>query len=97
MKCISDKEIEYLEDVIQTISQKNRLKIICMLEREETLCVCDIIENLGIRQNLVSHHLSVLKKVGILGTTRSWVKIYYYLNTEVYNKIKKNIKKIFNL
>jgi len=48
---------------MQNISQEKRLQIICMLSKADSMCVCEIIDKLGIRQNLVSHHLKILKKL----------------------------------
>lgn len=45
---------------LKTVSEENRLKILCFLKSGEK-CVCEIEEFLHLPQNLVSHHLKKLK------------------------------------
>ncbi|MEI6671822.1 MAG: metalloregulator ArsR/SmtB family transcription factor [bacterium] len=55
--------INVFADMLSTISQAHRLQIICLLAKKKELCVCDIIDVLQIKQNLVSHHLNILKEI----------------------------------
>lgn len=89
--------IEWFADILTTISQVNRLQIICLLNRSWELCVCDIVEAIQLKQNLVSHHLNVLKDVWLLTTRREGKKIYYSLEKETYKKLKKDFKDIFSI
>lgn len=75
-------------DLLKTISEPNRLKIICILKRGR-LCECEIIECLQLRQNLISHHLNILEKASLIRSKRKGRKIFYSLN-------KKEIIKINN-
>jgi predicted transcriptional regulator len=50
---------------LKSISDENRLKIICFLKKEEK-CVCDIVEFMQLPQNLVSHHLKKLRDENIV-------------------------------
>ncbi|MDR0772094.1 MAG: ArsR family transcriptional regulator [Candidatus Peribacteria bacterium] len=52
-----------ISDTLGVISQVNRLQIICLLEQSLELSVCEISEKLKIKQNLVSHHLKLLKNI----------------------------------
>gem|GEM_PF-6782911 len=38
--------------------------------QEKELCICEIIERLGIKQNMVSHHVSILKRALILNSRK---------------------------
>jgi len=73
---------------LKAVSEENRLKILCILKEQE-MCVCEIWEYLKLPQNLVSHHLKVLKDFGLISSRRDGLKIFYKLNQSV---VKKNIK-----
>lgn len=54
-----------LETVLKACSDKNRLRILKLLEKKK-LCVCEIAFVLGITQPSVSRHLKKLKKAGLI-------------------------------
>lgn len=97
MKKCENNKIQWFADILNSISQVNRLQIICLLNAKWELCVCDIIESIQLKQNLVSHHLNVLKDIWLLTTRREGKKIYYSLDKEVYKKLKEDFKNIFNI
>ena len=74
--------IERILRFLKLVSDENRLKIICLLTRGEK-CVCEIWQNLGISQNLASHHLKVLKRFGLLSSKKAGLKVIYRLNDSI--------------
>lgn len=68
-----------------------------MLHQVKALCVCEIFEKLWIKQNLASHHLWVLKKLGIVDTEREGNKIYYKLDQKVFAGVQEKIGLLFNI
>lgn len=89
--------VSELSDMLSIISQENRLQIIWLLSVHKELCVCEIIEQLWLKQNLVSHHLMILKNIWIINSRKDWKKVYYTIDKTNYNKFTKHIKKIFNI
>jgi len=85
----SKTKLKEVIDFLRVISEENRLKILCILQNQEK-CVCDIWQCLKLPQNLVSHHLKVLKNFGLVKSRRESTKIIYFLN-------QKNIKKFISL
>lgn len=83
--------INDLAEILKVIAEPNRLKIICLLI-PGTRCVCEIQETLSLRQNLVSHHLRILKKNGLITNKKKGQWMHYSLNRK---KIQK-YKNIFN-
>jgi len=82
-----NQNISLLADFLKIISEENRLKIICFLNSGEQ-CVCKIWQFLELPQNLVSHHLKVLKDFEILKSRKEGLNVYYSLNKEEINKYK---------
>lgn len=76
-------------DMLKALAEENRLEIVRLLSRG-SLCVCEIEEKIKLPQNLVSHHLAVLKKSGLIDDCRCGKNNYYSLN-------KKELTKIINL
>lgn len=61
------------------LSDVNRLKILHLLTEHE-MCVCELEDRLGMSQPAVSHHLRVLKRVGLISGRKSGKWIYYFIN-----------------
>ena len=80
-------------DMLKAIAEENRFRIIELLSKKD-FCVCEIEEALSISQNLVSHHLSVLKKAGIIDDCRCGKNNYYSLNKKAFNKLSKILTKL---
>ncbi|MDD4151495.1 MAG: metalloregulator ArsR/SmtB family transcription factor [Candidatus Gracilibacteria bacterium] len=95
--CLSDeKNIDFLKESFNLLSEPNRIKILCLLGKNEKLCVCEIIKALGLKQNLISHHLSMFKRIGLFEQKKVGTNIYYSINKEVYDKLKTLVGNIFN-
>jgi len=82
-----------LASFLETIGVENRLKILCLLKQQKR-CVCEICQLLKLPQNLVSHHLKVLKNYNLLSSEKEGVKIFYSLNQKVVNEYLKLFNKI---
>ncbi len=80
-------------DMLKAIAEENRFKIVELLT-EKSLCVCELVDELGISQNLVSHHLSVLKKAELIDLCRCGKNNYYTLNKQSINKLNKTLAKL---
>lgn len=96
MKC-STSSLSKFASIMSDVSQEKRLHILCMLSKVESLCVCEIIERLWIKQNLVSHHLKVLKNLWLVKTKKEWKNIHYTINDKQFDDFKCTIKNIFNI
>jgi len=77
---------------LKIISEKNRLKILCLLKKGEK-CVCEIWQYLKLPQNLVSHHLRILKDFDLISSRKKGVKIFYKINQKVVKRYLKLLNK----
>jgi ArsR family transcriptional regulator len=95
-KCCSNKksiaEIEQICDFLKAVGEENRLKIICLLKKEKR-CVCDIWKYFDLSQNLVSHHLKMLKDLGLVSSKQNGLKVIYSINKRNINKYYKLLNK----
>jgi ArsR family transcriptional regulator len=64
--------------LLKCLVDRRRLEILLML-RKGSFCVCDIVRALKVEQSLVSHHLQLLRKCGLVKCKREGRKIRYRL------------------
>lgn len=57
-----------------------RLGIVCLLHRNDELCVCDLVSSLGAPQPTVSRHLAQLRACGVVIARRDGTWMHYRLN-----------------
>jgi len=74
--------------LFNTLGDDNRLKILRFLSSGEK-CVCQINKKLNLPQNLVSHHLSVMKKCGCVQCRKKGKWSHYSINQKTINKLNK--------
>jgi len=91
-KCCNGKkanaDLSQTIEFLKIIGEENRLKILCLL-RENEKCVCDIWQYLDLAQNLVSHHLKVLKDFGLVSSRQEGLKVIYSINKKVVKRYLK--------
>lgn len=74
-----------LSKYLKVINDTNRLTILNVL-KNKPMCVCEIFSLLNLPQNLVSHHLKVLKNLKLIESKRVGVKIIYSRNEKIINE-----------
>ena len=98
-QCCKNKKlannIENAVNFLRVISEENRIKILCLLQKEE-MCVCNVWQYLGLSQNLTSHHLKTLKDFGLISSRKEGLKIFYKLNKKVVKKHLKILNQFLN-
>ncbi len=75
-------DITRLEDAasrLRAIAHPMRIAIIDMLNENTTMNVTQIYNALCIEQASASHHLTILKSKGVLGSRRDGKNTYYFL------------------
>lgn len=89
-------DLEFMKESFNLLKEPNRIKILSILSKNKKLCVCELVKALELKQNLMSHHLSMFKRIWLIDSERDWTKIYYMINKENYKKLKKLVGSIFN-
>lgn len=90
----SDAAIDQVVETLKFLSDRNRLRIVTTLAREET-CVCDLIDELELSQPLVSYHLAKLRKAGLVRARREARWIYYSLDPEAWSALRTPLEPLF--
>lgn len=81
-------EISQAAEFLKVINEENRLKILCLLKKNEK-CVCDIWQYLGLAQNLTSYHLKELKDFRLISSRQEGLKVIYSINEKAVKKYSK--------
>ncbi|HEX21081.1 MAG TPA: ArsR family transcriptional regulator [Actinobacteria bacterium] len=87
-KTIKSRE---LTQELRVLADENRLKIIACLSSGEK-CVCQLTDAVDIPQNLMSHHLKVLKKYGLVTDEHRGRWVYYTLKPNIVEDILAKIE-----
>jgi len=83
---ISEEKFSLLEsnaEVLKIMGHAIRLAIIELLSENEKMTVTELFNEIGIEQAVASHHLRLLKSVGLVSLTKSGKHSYYYINNPV--------------
>lgn len=86
-------EGEQKTKLITVLMEPQRIKILQLL-RGGDICVCEIIKFLNIPQNLLSHHLKVLKAAGLLVSTKEGKFVRYARNEAKINELIRSLEKL---
>ena len=65
-------------NLVKALADENRVRAILALRQQE-LCVCQIIELLGLAPSTVSKHMSILKQARLVDSRKNGRWIYYRL------------------
>ena len=75
---IQEAIMQDVMDTLKALSDENRVRILCTLKGHE-LCVCQLIELLGLAPSTVSKHLSILRAARLVESRKDGRWIYYRL------------------
>lgn len=68
-----------LVDLLKVLAHPMRLRILALL-RDGELCVCQIVDVLGVATSTISEHLAALRKAGLLVERRDGRWVHYGLS-----------------
>ena len=68
--------MEDFVDVAKALSDPSRVRIFCALRNHE-LCVCQIVELLGLATSTVSKHMAVLRQARLVESRKTGRWVYY--------------------
>jgi ArsR family transcriptional regulator len=76
---LSDSEAGELERLFSVLADRQRIKILNLLASadEDSVCVCELVPALGLKQPTVSYHLKQLAQAGLVERERRGTFAYY--------------------
>lgn len=70
-----------LVNFFKAMGEDTRVKILTMLLKEE-MCICELIDELGLSQSAVSHHMKILKQADLVNDRRDGKWTFYSINKD---------------
>jgi DNA-binding transcriptional ArsR family regulator len=86
-------DLTSMAQALRTISEPNRLKLLCLLRHGER-CVCQLEEALQLKHNLICHHLKALDRLGLLRSKSRGNFTFYSLDKKAYRTLLNGINKV---
>jgi ArsR family transcriptional regulator, arsenate/arsenite/antimonite-responsive transcriptional repressor len=80
--------------IFKALGDRNRMRILKMLQHKNGSCVCEIVEVLGVVQSTTSTHLRILEEAGLIFSVKEGKWVNYYLNN---NSIDTGIREVLGL
>ncbi len=85
---LSDEEAEATADVFAALADPARVRIVNLLATtEEPICVCNLVDPLGLSQPTVSHHLKRLLDAGLVEREQRGKWAYFSLKRDAVEKL----------
>jgi len=92
---VEEKIVFMKSDFFKALAHPTRVRILEQLARNnKEVCVCDLIEDLGVEQSNLSQHLSILRKQQIITSTKVGLKVMYRIKYPEVLTILENVKMI---
>lgn len=87
--------IEY-EIKFKALADQKRLHILNLLCRQESICVCDLSDMIGMQQSKLSYHLKILLDANLIIKETQGTWSYYKINnTEINNLLSPELCCLF--
>lgn len=84
---LSSIDMERKSQLFKALADPNRLKVIYALVQEKELCVCDVANILGSSVATASHHLRLLRNMGLAKQRKQGKMVFYSLKDELVSKL----------
>ena len=73
---MEDQIISMKSDFFKALAHPTRIRILERLAKsEEEVCVCELINDLGIEQSNLSQHLTIMRKQHLISSTKVGLKV----------------------
>ncbi|UHA74956.1 ArsR/SmtB family transcription factor [Paenibacillus sp. 481] len=77
---VYDHEVQGMAQMFKALSDPTRMKMACLLDEGEELCVCDMAILTGQSIATTSHHLRLMRSLGIAKSRKEGKNVFYSLN-----------------
>jgi len=78
---MSEHNLKNIEKIIKALADKNRLRMVYLLNEKQDLCVCEITDIIGLSQPTISSHLRLLENAGLVESDKDGLWVNYNINS----------------
>ncbi len=78
---MSENDLKNIEKIIKALADKNRLRIVYLLNEKQDLCVCEITDIIGLSQPTISSHLRLLENAGLIESDKDGLWVNYNIDS----------------
>jgi len=93
---MSGHNLKEMEKIIKALADKNRLRIIYLLNGKRDICVCEITDIIGLSQPTISSHLRLLENAGLVESNKDGLWVNYNINSQADLFSRRSIERICN-
>ena len=94
---MEEQIVSMKSDFFKALAHPTRVRILERLAKAkngEEVCVCELIEDLGVEQSNLSQHLSIMRKQQIITSTKVGLKVMYRIKYPELLTILEKVQKI---
>ena len=92
---MKNKRYKIFKGLLRALSDDTRVDIVLFLATGEK-CVCKIYKHLKLPQNLVSHHLGILRKYELIASRKEGRWVYYSLSRNAIAELRSILREIIS-
>jgi ArsR family transcriptional regulator len=82
---MTDQEAEHFASLFKAISHPVRVKMLDIIHRADSeICVCDVEACFALSQPTISHHLKILRDVGLIESEQRGLWVYHRIRPETF-------------
>jgi len=85
------QSVRDLSRQLRALASRSRLEILQLLAAEETMTVTELREQVRISQPLLSWHLSILRRAGLVDATKDGRQVYYAVNRTGFQQVAQGL------
>lgn len=93
---MSGHNLKEMEKIIKALADKNRLRIIYLLNGKRDICVCEITDIIGLSQPTISSHLRLLENAGLVESNKDGLWVNYNINSQADLFSRRLVERICN-
>lgn len=74
--------------IMKALSDENRVHIVSMIAKQDDICACNILDDLGINQSTLSYHMKALCSTGLVTCRKEGRWMHYSLDHERVSRLR---------
>ncbi len=72
--------------IMKALSDENRVHIVSMIAKQDDICACNILDDLGINQSTLSYHMKTLCSTGLVTCRKEGKWMHYSLDRDIFSQ-----------